>query len=125
LSFCAKPRWGEALAHAQQALEFAHLHKAEGDRAYILRLLGNIHMQRATPETEQAGNYLCYALTLARDLGMRPLIAHCHLDLGRLGRQRRRRQQSRAELSTARELYRAMAMTFWLPQLEAELAQVP
>ena len=30
----------------------------------------------------------------------------------------------RAELSTAIELYRAMAMTFWLPQAEVALAQV-
>ena len=34
------------------------------------------------------------------------------------------REQARAELSTAIELYRAMDMTFWLPQAEAALAQV-
>ncbi len=33
------------------------------------------------------------------------------------------REQARAELSTAIELYRAMDMTFWLPQAEAALAQ--
>ena len=32
--------------------------------------------------------------------------------------------QARAELSTAIELYRAMDMTFWLPQTEAARAQV-
>jgi hypothetical protein len=35
-----------------------------------------------------------------------------------------RREQTRAELSTAIDLYRAMEMTFWLPQAEAALAQV-
>jgi hypothetical protein len=34
------------------------------------------------------------------------------------------RQQARTELSTAIELYRAMEMTFWLPQTEAALAHV-
>jgi predicted ATPase len=33
-------------------------------------------------------------------------------------------EQARAELFTAIVLYRAMGMTFWLPQAEAALAQV-
>jgi hypothetical protein len=32
--------------------------------------------------------------------------------------------QARAALATAIALYRSMAMTFWLPQTEAALAQV-
>ena len=46
---------------------------------------------------------------------MRPLVAHC---------QPGQRQQARTELATAIALYRAMDMTFWLPQAEAALAQV-
>ena len=34
------------------------------------------------------------------------------------------REQARAALSTAIEMYRDMEMTFWLPQTEAALAQV-
>ena len=33
-------------------------------------------------------------------------------------------EQARTELTTAIVLYRAMDMTFWLPQVEAALAQV-
>ena len=55
---------------------------------------------------------------------MRPLVAHCHLGLGRLYGQTGRREQSRAALSAAIALYRAMDMTFWLPQAEAALVQV-
>ena len=33
-------------------------------------------------------------------------------------------EEARAELSTAIEMYQTMAMTFWLPQAEAALAQV-
>ena len=54
---------------------------------------------------------------------MRPLAAHCHLGLGTLYSQMERLEQARAALSTAIELYRAMEMTFWLPQAEAALAQ--
>jgi hypothetical protein len=34
------------------------------------------------------------------------------------------REQARAELSTAIEMYRAMEMTFWLPQAAVALAHV-
>jgi Flp pilus assembly protein TadD len=55
---------------------------------------------------------------------MRPLQAHCHLGLGALYAKGGQREQARAELSAAIELYRAMEMTFWLPQAEAALARV-
>ena len=55
---------------------------------------------------------------------MRPLVAHCHLGLGTLYAATGRAEQARAALTTAIDLYRAMDMTFWLPQAEAALAQV-
>jgi predicted ATPase len=64
------------------------------------------------------------ALALAEELGMRPLVAHCHLGLGTLYATTGQHEQARAELSAAIDLYRAMEMTFWLPQAEAALAQV-
>ena len=55
---------------------------------------------------------------------MRPLQAHCHRGLGTLYATTGQREQARAALSTAIEMYRAMEMTFWLPETEAALAQV-
>jgi hypothetical protein len=55
---------------------------------------------------------------------MRPLAAHCHRGLGTLYATIGQQEQARAALTTAIELYRAMDMTFWLPQAEAALAQV-
>ncbi len=55
-------------------------------------------------------------------LGMRPLRAHCHYGLGAMYGQTGQSKQAHAELSTALNLYRAMEMTFWLPQAEAALA---
>jgi uncharacterized protein HemY len=54
---------------------------------------------------------------------MRPLVAHCHLALGTLYAKAGQREQARTELFAAIDLYRAMEMTFWLPQAEAALAQ--
>ena len=61
---------------------------------------------------------------MADELGMRPLVAHCHLGLGMLYLKIGQPEQARVELSTASELYHAMDMSFWLPEAEAALAQV-
>jgi hypothetical protein len=55
---------------------------------------------------------------------MRPLVAHCHHGLSQLYSQTGHAAQARAALTIAIDLYRAMDMTFWLPQAEAALAQV-
>jgi hypothetical protein len=55
---------------------------------------------------------------------MRPLQAHCQRGLGMLYARTGQRQQARAALAAAIDLYRDMEMTFWLPQAEAALARV-
>ena len=99
-------------------------HQERGHQAYALRLLGDIAARREPRSAEQAEAHYQQALALAEELGMRPLQAHCHRGLGTLYATIGQREQARAELSTAMELYRAMDMTFWLPQAEAVLAQV-
>jgi class 3 adenylate cyclase/tetratricopeptide (TPR) repeat protein len=114
----------EAIPLGQQALETAQIHKQQGHQAYALRLLGDIAAQSEPPDVSQAETHYCQALALAEELGMRPLVAHCHLGLGRLYGQTGHGEEARPELSAAIDLYRAMDMTFWLPQAEAMLAQV-
>ena len=63
------------------------------------------------------------AHALAEALGMRPLQAHCHCGLGSLHAKISQGEQARAELSAAIALYRAMDITFWLPQAETALIQ--
>jgi tetratricopeptide (TPR) repeat protein len=75
------------------------------------------------PDAEQAEIHYQRAMAFAEELGMRPLQAHCHFSLGTLYTKIGRREQARAELSAAIDLYRAMEMTFWLPQAEAALAE--
>ncbi len=114
----------EAMIEARSALTLARDYKQRGLEAWALRLLGEIAAHRGPPEVEQAESHYRQALALADELGMRPLLAHCHLGLGALYLKMARREQACAELSAAIDLYRAMEMTFWLPQAEASLAEV-
>jgi class 3 adenylate cyclase/tetratricopeptide (TPR) repeat protein len=117
-------RLEEAHALAEHTLALTRAHQEHGHQAYALRLLGEIAAHRAPPEVEPAEDYYRQALALADELGMRPLQAHCHRGLGTLYAAIGQREQARTELDTAMTLYRAMEMTFWLPQVEAALAQV-
>jgi tetratricopeptide (TPR) repeat protein len=114
----------EATEVAQHAVHLARDYKERGNEASALRLLGEIAAPREPPELKPAEAHYRQALALADELGMRPLLAHCHLGLGTLYAKMNRREQASAKLSIAIELYRAMDITFWLPQAEASLAQV-
>ena len=114
----------EAHALAERTLALVREHQERGNQAYALRLLGDIAARREPPGVEQAEAHYRQALALAEELGMRPLVAHCHLGLGTLYAAIGQREQARTVLSTAIALYRDMDMTFWLPQAEAALAQV-
>jgi hypothetical protein len=72
------------------------------------------HEQRALVE----------ALALAGELGMRPLVARCHLGLGRLCRRTGKRQAAQEHLTTAVQMYREMDMRFWLEQARAETTEL-
>jgi class 3 adenylate cyclase/tetratricopeptide (TPR) repeat protein len=114
----------EAWQHARQALDLARQHKERADEALALHQLGVVQAYADPPDAVQAEAHYQQALALANELGMRPLMAHCHLGLGRLYGQTGRIEQAQAALTAAIALYRAMDMTFWLPQAETALAQV-
>jgi class 3 adenylate cyclase/tetratricopeptide (TPR) repeat protein len=113
-----------AHALAERALALARTHQERGNEAYALRLLGEIAARGDPAERTQAEGYYLQAFALAEELGMRPLVAHCQLGLGTLYSQMGQLEKARAALSTAIALYRAMEMTFWLPQAEVALMHV-
>jgi tetratricopeptide (TPR) repeat protein len=117
-------RVDEASALAERLLELSHTHTGRGYQAHACRLLGEVARRREPPDIDQAATHYRQALTLAAEVGMRPLQAHCHLGLGTLYVKIGQWEDARSELATAIDLYRAMAMPFWLPQAEAALAQV-
>ena len=90
-------------------------------RPSVLRLLGDIAAHPEPFEVETAETHYRQALALAEALGMRPLVAHCHLGLGKLYRRTGKREQAREHLATATTMYREMDMAYWLEQAEAEM----
>jgi predicted protein tyrosine phosphatase len=129
-------RWGETFEKEElsrhiwriPAWRLADIGKRQpqerNNQAYALRLLGEIAARREPPESALAEAHYQQALALAEELGMRPLVAHCHLGLGTLYAATGQGEQARTALAAALALYRAMDMTFWLPQAETALAQV-
>jgi tetratricopeptide (TPR) repeat protein len=117
-------RVDEANALTGRLIEISHTHAGRGYQAHAYRLLGEAAIHREPPDVEQAETHYRQALALAEELGMRPLQAHCHLGLGTLYTRSGQLQQAHTELSTATEIYRAMDMTFWLPQVEVAQAQI-
>jgi DNA-binding NtrC family response regulator/tetratricopeptide (TPR) repeat protein len=111
----------EAYPLARQTLALARDREERGHEAWALRLLGEIasHPDRFD-ETAAAAHYGA-AVALASELGMRPLVAHCHLGLGRLTGRTGECEKARRHLTTAATLYRDMGMDFWLRQAEAVL----
>jgi tetratricopeptide (TPR) repeat protein len=103
---------------AEEALEFARRHGERGNEAQVLRVLGECAAAGARPDLTTARQSFAQALALAEELGMRPLVAHCHLGLGRLSRRAGKRQEAQEHLTTATTMYREMGMTYWLEKAE-------
>jgi carbon-monoxide dehydrogenase medium subunit len=88
------------------------------------RRVGGVLVREVTARRdppEYADGHYRDALALADELRMRPLVAHCHLGLGKLYRRTGKREEAHEHLTTATGLYREMDMRFWLEQAEAEL----
>jgi class 3 adenylate cyclase/tetratricopeptide (TPR) repeat protein len=105
-----EPAW----ERAQEAVSLAKGHGERGHEAWCCRLLGEIASRRDPLDPQAAEDHCRQALTLATELGMRPLVAHCHLGLGRLYRRTGDATKAQAPLATAATMYREMGMSFWL-----------
>ncbi len=114
----------DARACADRAVMLARQRGERGYEAWALRLHGDIASYYDRPDVATAEAHYGAAMALASELGMRPLQAHCHRSLGKLYATIGRRAEARTEMDTAIALYRAMAMTLWLPEAEAALARV-
>jgi hypothetical protein len=117
-------RNNEATRLARWALDVAREHKGRGCEALALRLRGEIVARGDSPDMEEGDASYHQAMALAEELDMRPLIAHCHLGLGKLYLRTGRREQAHEHLTTATTMYREMGMTYWLEQAEAERAKL-
>jgi tetratricopeptide (TPR) repeat protein len=91
--------------------------------AHALHLLGDIVAHGDRFDAENAASHYRQALALADPRGMRPLVAHCHLGLGKVYRGAGKPQEAHEHLAIATTMYREMDMRFWLEQAEAELKE--
>jgi tetratricopeptide (TPR) repeat protein len=105
-------RGEDAHTRAAQAVDLARQYQQRGNQAWALWLLGESAARQPSPAVEATAGHYRQALTLAEELGMRPLQAHCHRGLGTLYARTGQREQAHVALSAAIALYRAMDMTF-------------
>ena len=105
---------------ARRALDLSREHKERGHEAWSIRLLAEIASASQDGATEP--NYR-EAMSIAEELGMRPLVAHCHRGLGKFYFGTDDRQRSHGHLKSAATMYREMAMQFWLEKAEAQLRE--
>ena len=111
-------RLDEARSLGDRAIESSPRH--HGFASHALHLLGDIATHRDRFDAERGEAHYREALALAEPRGMRPLVAHCQLGLGKLYAHTDKREQARDQLSTAATMYREMDMRFWREQAEAE-----
>jgi tetratricopeptide (TPR) repeat protein len=113
-------RLDEARRLARRAVESSLSQPGYGAHsAHSLHLLGDIATHPERFDAERGETHYRQALALAEPRGMRPLVAHCHLGLGKLYGRTGKREQAHEHLTTAETMYREMDVRFWLEQAGA------
>ena len=107
-------RFDEAVTTGQRARDLARRLGHRGNEARTLYLLGNIHGYGPSPNPNQARDSYQQALTLAHELGMRPLQSRCHLAIGELAKMPGTQSEAREQLTKAAEMFREMGMRSYL-----------
>jgi tetratricopeptide (TPR) repeat protein len=117
----------EARKQAERAVASARAQQEPGPEGWSLKLLGDIESCGIAEFDELAVTKAAHAygraFSLATELGMRPLIAHCHFGYGRCYRTASNPKPAREHLENAARMYREMEMHFWLEQAEAALSR--
>jgi tetratricopeptide (TPR) repeat protein len=116
-------RLTDATRLAQEGLAASRQRGERAAEVDLLRLLGDIAADPDRSEVDTAETHYHQAQALAEALGLRPLVAHCHLGLGKLYRRAGKTAQATEHLTTAPTMYREMDMRFWREQAEAELKE--
>ena len=115
-------RRDEALEWATSALDHARRRGGQGDEAWALLLLGDVLAGPPASEADEALMPYENARARADELGMLPLLARCHLALGRWHMRAGDVPRARTALSLAAGLTRGMDLGIWRAEAEAALA---
>jgi tetratricopeptide (TPR) repeat protein len=115
-------RLEDAWSVAERALTLARERGERGVEAWALRLLAEIAPRSPSSGGDEAETFYRKAMALANELGMRPLMARCHLGLGRATGHAQNPGEACKHLRGAVELFREMDMRSWLEKAEQALS---
>jgi class 3 adenylate cyclase/tetratricopeptide (TPR) repeat protein len=118
-------RIADARRAVGEALDVSRAQLERGYHARALWLLGEVVAAGDGGDPGAAFEHLRRALTLADELEMVPLRAHCRLALGRLCRRVGQEPEAVAHLSAAARTFARLGMESWLEQARAGLAGAP
>lgn len=104
-------------------MELTSQRKLRGSHARALYTTATVNAISGAPDEERAERHFVEGLTLADELGMRPLVAQCHQELGLLLRRAYKAEAADVHIGKAAELFCTMNMPYWLAQTES--APVP
>jgi tetratricopeptide (TPR) repeat protein len=121
--YLALGRVADARERAEQAVAWGRRHQQRGWEAWALKTLGDVHADEPG-HADRAREAYRQSFALATAHGKRPLLAHCHLGLGKLHATAGRREKAAEQLTAAATLYREMDMPFWLAKARIELERV-
>ena len=100
---------------AHQALRNSIDYQQRGAGAWTHWLLGEINTR--ANDLRLAQDHYEEFITLASELGMAPLLAHCHFALGKGNGRASKNERSREHLVAAAGLYRSLEMPFWIREV--------
>jgi tetratricopeptide (TPR) repeat protein len=117
-------RRDDARRWASAALDHARRRGGRGDEAWALHLLADVMACAPALDRDRAAALYEEARLGADSLGMRPLLARCHLGLGTLNLRLGDAARAAAELERAVDLMRSMNLGLWRARAEAALADL-
>jgi len=112
----------EAAVLAERALALARANEERGNEAWALWLQAEVAAHAPGGAGEAAYER---SMALARELGMRPLEAHCQLGLGRIQRMAHHPDAARQSLGAVIALFGELGMDTLRAEAEAELEHLP
>ena len=89
-----------------------------------MHLLGEVASRREPLDSAAAAGHYRSATTLAADLGMRPLVARCHLGRGARRRRSGGADDAEPDLTRALSMFVEMEMPFWSEKANAAIRGV-
>ena len=114
----------EAARLAQRALDLARRHNERGHEAWALRLGAEVSLRSGGGDAKAATELCHQAMTLATELGMRPVVAHSRFLHGLARGLNGDTAEAKQSLTMAVELFRELGMSRYRAHAELEVTRL-